>query len=202
MRRAAVYARYSSDNQRETSIDDQIGSCAAYARLNNMFIDPRHVYKDAATSGSLRDRDGLTKMMDAAREKQFDVILVDDLSRLSRNNVQMLMHIGELTFLGIPLCAVADNLDTSDEDSKLSYLVIGIVNEVYIDDLRKKTIRGQLGQKQRGFFIGEHTYGYKSEPFGEVKIDKKGRARPDGYKMSMVPAEVAVVKRIFTLFNE
>ena len=115
MKRAAVYARYSSDNQRETSIDDQIRSCADYAKLNDMIIDPKHIYKDSATSGILRDRDGLIKMLEAARSNSFDVILVDDLSRLSRVNAQMLMHIEELAFLGIPLCSVADNLHTSNE---------------------------------------------------------------------------------------
>ncbi|GAM10054.1 hypothetical protein OR1_02341 [Geobacter sp. OR-1] len=155
MKKTAVYARYSSDNQREESLQDQIGSCFVYAKANNLFIDPQHIYSDAATSGTLKERDGLNKLLQAARAHEFQVVLVDDLSRLSRMNAQMLIHIQELTFMGIELHSVADNLNTSDEESKLAYQLKGIINEAYIDDLRKKTIRGQLGQKLRGFFLGE-----------------------------------------------
>ena len=85
-------------------------------------------------------------------------------------------------------------------NSELAYQVKGIVNEVDSDDLRKKTIRGQL-EKMRGFFIGEDTYGYKCEPFGEIYMNKKGRERPEGYKMYIVPEEAAIVKKIFQLFE-
>jgi len=201
MRKAAIYARYSSDNQREESIQDQISSCVAYAKINDLEIDPNHIYTDSATSGSLRDRNGLNLLLEVARQRSFDVILVDDLSRLSRNNAQMLIHIQELSFLGIDLCSVADNLNTADEDSKLAYQLKGIINEAYLDDLKKKTIRGQLGQKRRGFSVGEKTYGYKSEPYGNVMIDKKGRSRPEGYKTYINPHEAAVVKKIHQMYD-
>ncbi len=202
MKRAAIYGRYSSDNQREESIEDQISSCFVYAKAHNIVIDPKHIYTDSATSGQLRDREGLNNLLQAAREKKFDVVLVDDLSRLSRVNAQMLIHIQELNFMGIPIISVADNIDTSDEESKLTYQLKGIINEAYVDDLRKKTIRGQLGQKQRGFFIGEKTFGYKSEPYGNVTIDKKGKSRPEGYKIYIEPQETAVVKMIFQMADE
>jgi hypothetical protein len=51
----------------------------------------------------------------------------------------------------------------------------GIVNELYLDDLREKTLRGQKGQKARGFTVGEATYGYTSVPVGERRIDRRGR---------------------------
>src|SRR5690348_3030361 len=76
----------------------------------------------------------------------------------------------------------------------------GIVNELYLDDLREKTLRGQLGQKARSFSVGEATYGYRSEPVGEMKVDRRGRPRPDGYRMVPYPAEAEVVRRIFRYF--
>jgi hypothetical protein len=48
----------------------------------------------------------------------------------------------------------------------------GIFNELQLSDLKKKTLRGQMGQKQRGFIAGEATFGYRSTPVGTVRMDK------------------------------
>ena len=71
------------------------------------------------------------------------------------------------------------------------------MNQFYLSDLKKRTTRGQRGQKDRGFSVGERTYGYRSYPHGDVRIDKRGRPRPDGYKPRVEPAQAAVVRRIF-----
>jgi hypothetical protein len=62
-------------------------------------------------------------------------------------------------------------------------------------------LRGQVGQKERGFFVGEKTFGYRSVP-GETRMDKKGRPRPEGYKMEVEPKEAAVLLRIFTSYAD
>ncbi len=197
----ATYGRFSSDNQREESLEDQINVCMKYAEENNIIINQEHVYTDAATSGSLRDRDSLSQLLQAARAKEFEVVIVDDFSRLSRNLIQTLTIIQELSYLGVSLISVQDNVDTSNEDSKINYQIQAMFNERYIDDLRKKTIRGQLGQKQRGFFLAEACFGYKTVPKGKIIKDKKGRSRPEGYDMIIVPHEATVVVRIFQMFN-
>jgi hypothetical protein len=51
--------------------------------------------------------------------------------------------------------------------------------ELQLRDLKNKTLRGQIGQKQRGFSVGEHTYGYRSVAVGATRLDKKGRLRPE-----------------------
>jgi len=76
----------------------------------------------------------------------------------------------------------------------------GIINELYLDDLRKKTHRGQVGQKLRGFVVGEGTYGYRHQAVGEVRVDKKGRMRAEGYKAVLNPEEAANVLRIYESF--
>ena len=50
-----------------------------------------------------------------------------------------------------------------------------------------------MGQKERGFFVGEKTFGYRSVPVGEMRMDKKGRPRPGGYRMEIEPKQAAVV---------
>jgi site-specific DNA recombinase len=199
---AAIYARYSSENQRPESIDDQVSACRKLAKLRSLTISDEHIYADQAQSGARSDRPSLAALMTAAHAGEFDVVLVDDLSRLARDNHLMLSIIGELHFDGIRVISVADGLDSDDEESTLAIQVRGIFNELQLRDLKKKTLRGQIGQKERGFFVGEKTFGYHSVPVGEMKMDKKGRPRPDGYKMEIDPKEATVILRIFMSYAE
>ena len=153
-------------------------------------------------SGARSDREGLSALVEAARAGQFEAVLVDDLSRLARDNYLMLSVLAELTFEGVRVVSVADGLDSGDEDSTLAIQIRGIFNELQLHDLKKKTLRGQMGQKHRGFTVGERTFGYRSVPVGEIRMDKKGRPRPEGYRMEIEPREAAVVLRIFQAYGE
>ena len=88
--KVAIYARYSSENQSAKSIDDQIRVCKDYAGKNNFLAEDEHIYIDEAISGSIVDRPGLQALEKAAENKEFDTVIVDDLSRISRSNHQML----------------------------------------------------------------------------------------------------------------
>jgi site-specific DNA recombinase len=199
---AAIYARYSSENQRPESIDDQVSACRKLAKQLSLTISDDHIYADQAQSGARSDRPSLAALMAAAHNGEFDVVLVDDLSRLARDNHLMLSIIAELHFDAIRVISVADGLDSDDEESTLAIQVRGIFNELQLRDLKKKTLRGQIGQKERGFFVGEKTFGYRSVPFGEMRMDKKGRPRPDGYKMEIEPTQAATIVRIFTTYAD
>lgn len=98
--KVAIYARYSSDNQRPESIDDQVRACQEFAAARGYASDPAHIYKDEAKSGVLRDRPGLEALLSAARAHQFEALLVDDLSRLSRDNHFLLTLYAEFRFNG------------------------------------------------------------------------------------------------------
>ena len=194
---AAIYARYSSLNQREESIADQVASCRRFALDSDLVVLDSHIYKDAAASGASVDRPGLLALRADAKQGLFSVVLVDDLSRLARNNLFMQTVLGELHFLGIRLISVADGLDTDDDESTFMIHIRGAVNQLHLADLRKKTLRGLLGQKRRGFTVGERTFGYRSKPVGEPRVDRSGRVRYDGHDQEVGPAEAAVVRRIF-----
>jgi DNA invertase Pin-like site-specific DNA recombinase len=199
---AAIYARYSSENQRPESIDDQVSACRKLARERGYVVGDGHVFTDQAASGARKDRIGLAALLAAAEGQPFEIVLVDDLSRLARDNYLMLSILAELRFNDIRVVSVADGLDSDDEEATLGIQVRGIFNELQLRDLRKKTLRGQIGQKERGFFVGERTFGYKSIPIGEVRMDKKGRPRPDGYGMVIEPREAAIVVRVFQEFAD
>lgn len=141
-------------------------------------------------------------MLAASESQQFGAVIVDDLSRLARDNYLMLTILAELRFRGVEVLSVADGLNTEDEECMLGIQVRGIFNELQLRDLRNKTLRGQLGQKQRGFSVGERTFGYRSVPVGEIRMDKKGRPRPAGYRMEINPNEAAIVLDIFAKFAD
>jgi len=169
--KVAIYARYSSANQSDKSIDDQIRVCQKYIEQNNHSHSEEHVFTDEALSGSLLQRPGLQALERAMENKEFDAVAVDDLSRLSRNNHQMLTLVNKFNFHQIKIISVSDGIISDDENSKLGIHIRGLINELYLDDLRKKTMRGLEGQKLRGYSTGESVYGYKSHPVGELVFD-------------------------------
>jgi hypothetical protein len=93
----------------------------------------------------------------------FDVLLVDDLSRLSRDAAEILRFVRVLQEMGLKLISVADGIETGTKLSKLALSVKAIINEVYLDDLRDRTLRGLQGRFARGL-LPEADYGYRSVP--------------------------------------
>ncbi len=200
--RAAIYARYSSENQSEKSIDDQIRVCKNYIEGHGMTVSDEHIYVDEAISGSIINRPGLQALDKALENKEFEAVVVDDLSRLSRSNHQMLTLVLKFDYHQVKIISVSDGIVTGEEDSKLGIHIRGLINELYLDDLRKKTMRGLEGQKLRGFSTGESVYGYYTKPVGELKLNKRGEAKYEGMVHKINPDEADVVHRIYKEFIE
>src|SRR5260370_26198417 len=84
IKKAVIYARFSTDLQNERSIEDQIILCRGYASREG--IDVIEVYEDRARSGgSIMGRGGLLRLLDQARDRSFDAVVVEALDRLSRS---------------------------------------------------------------------------------------------------------------------
>src|ERR1700753_3922544 len=107
MKRAAIYARFSSELQNVRSIDDQVDLCRAYCvRENLACVD---VFSDRAMSGaSTAGRFGPDRLMKAAADQKFDVVVVEALDRLSRDMADLATIYKLLRFAGITLIAVHD----------------------------------------------------------------------------------------------
>ena len=203
--KVAFYGRYSSDNQRETSIDDQRRVVARWAERHGHVIVAE--FTDAAISGAnAKIRDGLQSALKAAlsRHRRFDAIAIDQLSRLSRDVGDTDAIVKQLRFSGVRVIAVAEGIDTSDETTKISVTVKSLVNELYLDDLRKTTKRGLDGQFLKGFSTGGKTYGYRSQPVYDPsgRTDPWGNPVAIGYRLTVNPDHAAVVREIFRLFSE
>src|SRR6185436_6464133 len=118
--KAAIYARYSSENQRPESITDQVSACEKFAAANGHTVLVDHIYADEALSGARKDRPSLEALVSAASSGDFEVVLVDDLSRLARDHYLMLTVMAELEYEGVKIISVADGIDSGDEEASLS----------------------------------------------------------------------------------
>ena len=203
--RLAFYGRFSSDMQRDASIEDQRRVVERWAeRCGHTIVAD---FADIATSGaSLKMLKGLQGAIQAAcaASPTFEAIAVDQLSRLSRDIGDTDAIVKKLKFFGIRVIAVQDGIDTSDETTKISVTVKSLVNEMYLDDLRKTTKRGLDGQFLKGFSTGGRTYGFTTEAVFDPggRIDAHGNPIPVGYKPLTDPEEMELVRDIFRYFAE
>ncbi|MEA5097868.1 MAG: recombinase family protein, partial [Burkholderiaceae bacterium] len=179
--RTVIYARYSTDRQRESSIDDQISICRYRAESDGgTVID---VYCDDATSGStpVTQRTGGARLIADALAGKFDVLIVEGLDRLSRDQVEQERIVRRMEHRGIMIVGVADGYDSRMGARKIMRGVRGLINELYLDDLRHKTHRGQAGQVERGFVAGGKSYGYKT-----IKSDAGSTFAIDEYQANWI----------------
>jgi len=106
--RIAAYARYSSDAQREVLLEDQLRNCRTWCQRHGMPAPTE--YTDAAISGARNDRSDYVRLL--ADIHHYDVLLVDDLSRLRRDKDEVGKTVKSLTLSGVRLVGVCDGVDT------------------------------------------------------------------------------------------
>ncbi len=181
--RAVVYARYSSENQREASIEDQVEVCRRYAAAQGWTIVD--CYDDAAISGSSAAlRPGLQKLLRDAERRHFDVLICEAIDRLGRKLADVATMYDRLSFLGIKVHATSVGPVT-----QMHIGIMGTMAQMMLSDLRDKTKRGQLGRARAGRIPGGLAYGYQVVP--------QAKDAKDGGERRIVPAEAAIVVRIF-----
>ena len=137
--RAVIYARYSSDLQREASIEDQFRICRARAAAEGWTIV--ETYADLALSGSTRFRPRYQQMLTDARAGKFDIVLAEGLDRLSRDQENVAGLYKALQFSRVLLVTLADGVV-----SELHVGLKGTMNALFLKDLAAKTHRGMLGR--------------------------------------------------------
>jgi site-specific DNA recombinase len=197
-KRVAIYARFSSDKQSDTSIADQVRRCQQFVEREGGTVDPSRVFTDYATSGASLARAGFEAMMalTSGTPPAIDVIVAEDLSRITRDLADGALLFRRLQYLGVKLLGVADGVDTSAKHAKLTYTVKNLVADIYLDDLRDKTLRGLEGRHHANLSTGAFPYGYKSIPsigrYGEVS----------GHRLEIDEEKAAVVRKIFALYLE
>ncbi|MFA6310641.1 MAG: recombinase family protein [Sterolibacterium sp.] len=166
--RAATYSRYSSDNQRDTSIEDQQRLTSARCAAEGWQPAAHYADQEISASTPVRLRPGGKQLLDAAERGAFDVLVIEALDRCWRDIVDQEQVLRRLEHLGIRIVGTSDGYDTRHEDRELQRGVRGLLNQQYLRDLAKKTHRGLTGQVFRGGHAGGLSYGYRSIDAGHV----------------------------------
>jgi len=163
MKTAVIYARYSSNNQTEQSIEGQVHVCEDFAKRNDIIIVDSYI--DRAMSGTTDNRDAFQKMLKDSNNKKWDYVLVYKLDRFARNKYESAIHRKRLKDNGVKLVSAMENIPETPEGTLMESLLEGM-NQYYSEELAQKVSRGLHESRMKGHCIG-------SVPFGYIKENKK-----------------------------
>ena len=161
MKTAVIYARYSSDNQTEQSIEGQLRVCEQYAQNNDILI--LNTYIDRAMTGTNDNRPDFQRMIKDSSKKEFEFVLVYKIDRFSRNKYETAKYKKILKDNGVKLLSAMENIPDTPEGIILESLLEGMA-EYYSAELSQKVKRGMNETRLKGNFTGGTIiYGYKVE---------------------------------------
>jgi site-specific DNA recombinase len=187
--RAAVYARVSSEEQREgQTIDSQIAELERFAREKGWSLFG--VYKDEGWSGALLNRPALDRLRDEAAQKKFELVLINDVDRLARDVAHLGIVKRDLERRGVK---VIFRKLPSDESPTYNLMVniLGSFAEFEREMIADRTRRGRRHKVEvRQQFLGSiAAYGYRYIP--------KHKASGQGGYLLVVPEEAALVRQMY-----
>ena len=156
---AVIYARYSSDSQRETSIDDQLRECHAWAKAHGYTVIRE--YCDYAMTGRNDDRPNFQRMIADAEKGIFEAVITYQTSRFSRNRYDAAIYKHRLKKAGVSIHYAKTAIPDSPEGIILEALMEGM-DEYYSANLSINIRRGQQGNAMRGMVVGG------TRPFGLI----------------------------------
>jgi site-specific DNA recombinase len=154
--RAVLYARFSTDQQREASIEDQFRACARLATAAGLAVVAQ--FEDRGISGGTAERPAYQALLTAARAGTFDVIVAEDISRLWRSRAEFGPRSAELEDLGINLVTCVGD-DTRREGWGLVLGIKQAIAEAARKEISYRTRRGLEGLALAGKSTGGRTYG-------------------------------------------
>jgi len=161
--RIAVYARYSSDRQNDTSIDDQLRELRLFVERHGGTFSDALVFTDRAKSGTgVAGREGFSGLMTAVAERRVDVVVIENTERLSRDLTDFAIAFRDLEELDVRLLTL-DGLDSFKEDAAFDIGLRAVLGQRDIAKLRRYSTRGQTGRFDAGFVVSSVPYGYRIE---------------------------------------
>lgn len=196
MLRAAIYARFSSDMQNETTLDDQIRKCRQMAEQEGFLVEESLIFTDAAISGHAKDikkRQGLARLFDAWDDGYIDIVLCTEMSRLGRDAVGGLAVIARLHDGGVHLLT-SDGIDSRRTGwMMLAMIRLGLATEE-ARTLSARVSRSMTGVLERGGLIAPPPIGYA--------LDVNAYRDPNraaGALWRIDPEKAQVVRDMFTM---
>ena len=159
MKTAVIYARYSSDNQTEQSIEGQLRVCQDYAERNDITIIKTYV--DRAMTGTNDNRPDFQQMIKDSENHDWQYILVYKIDRFSRNKYETAIHKKTLADNGMKLVSATESLPDTPERIIMESMFEAYA-EYYSAELSQKVRRGMRESRLKGNFTGGYVlYGFK-----------------------------------------
>lgn len=185
-KRAAAYVRFSSDNQRDESIDAQVRAAELFCKQKGFELVK--VYSDRAKTATSDKRPAFQEMIEDSSKNYFDIVIVHKLDRFSRDKYDSAKYKRKLKVNGIQLLSITENLDGSPEGIILESLLEGMA-EYYSKNLAREVMKGM---KETAYQC-KHTGGLP--PIG-YKVD------PTTKHYLINEDECGIVETIFSMFLE
>jgi site-specific DNA recombinase len=182
--KVALYARYSSDNQRDASIEDQLRLCRLHAEKQGWTIVDS--YTDRAISGASLLRPGIQELIQDATRGRFVIVLAEAMDRLSRDQEDIAGLFKRMAFAGVRIVTLSEG-----DVTHLHVGLKGTMNALFLKDLADKTRRGQRGRIENGKSGGGLCFGY------DVVKQFAADGEPIRGDRTINEAEATVVRRIF-----
>lgn len=190
----AIYARYSTDKQSETSIKDQIRRCLEYAVQKGLSVDKPLIYTDEAVSGTDKgdaQRDGYRLMRADWQAGLFTVLITDEFSRLSRDPLEQAKLQKDLDKSRLVRLITPDGIDTYDNDWQLRVGLDSLLAQQEIRRICHRVKRGMSGQLERGYMVAVAPFGY------DIRFEYGDQGQKIGTRWQINESQAAIVKQIF-----
>ena len=148
---AVIYARYSSDNQREESIEGQIRECTAYAEKNGITVVKHYI--DRALSAKTDNRPDFQQMIKDSEKRLFDIVVVWKLDRFARNRYDSAHYEYQLERNHVKLVSATEPISDSPAGIMVKSMLTGMA-EYYSAELSEKVVRGMTENVLKGKYNG------------------------------------------------
>ena len=171
-----IYARFSSERQRDESIEDQVRVCKMFAKGQGMKVVD--VYADRAVSGRTADREAFQRMVADSSDGRFGTVVVYKLDRFARDRFDAALYRHMLRDNGVSLVSAMEQIPDTPEGTILEAVIEGF-NEYYSRNLSQNVMRGMTGNARKCKANGVAVYGYDIDRNGcyQINVREAGYVR-------------------------
>ena len=181
--KCAIYARVSTNNGQQ-SPDMQLQALREYCQTRGLHI--YHEYVDEGISGAKDSRPALNQLMDDARKRKFDTVLVWKFDRFARSTKHLITALEEFKLLGVDFISYSENIDTATPMGKTMFTIIGAIAELERALIVERVKAGVKAAQARGKRVGR--------PKAVLDIDKALQLKSEGLTSRNIASRLGVSK--------
>ncbi len=163
---ASAYARVSSDDQNSMSIEDQFRRCQEIAAAEGLTLDASLLFSDYAITGKAKGtvkRVGYRRLLDCIEARECDVLIVDEICRLTRHMTESSRLMDLVKEIGLRVIS-HDGIDTNIKGWEMMWALKMIMAHAEVESTSDRTKRGMIGRLINGYQIAPPPFGYRCIP--------------------------------------